>query len=71
MLLRKAGLNDVIVKRSITVKPTTTLLEVRDILFKYKIRRRIVLVAKDKPVGIITHRNFLPAKIPHWRKSVV
>jgi len=35
MLLRKAGLNDVIVKRSITVKPTTTLLEARDILFKH------------------------------------
>src|SRR3972149_4441940 len=57
MLLRKAGLNDVIVKRSITVKPTTTLLEARDILFKHKIRRLIVLGAKDKPVGIITEKD--------------
>src|SRR3990172_7637697 len=57
MLLRKAGLNEVIVKRSITVKPTTTLLEARDILFKHKIRRLIVLGAKDKPVGIITEKD--------------
>ncbi|MEX0854263.1 MAG: CBS domain-containing protein, partial [Nitrosopumilaceae archaeon] len=27
---------------------------------------RIVVERKRKPVGIITHRNFLPAKIPHW-----
>src|SRR3970040_82185 len=57
MLLRKAGLNEVIVKRSITVKPTTALLEARDILFKHKIRRLIVLGAKDKPVGIITEKD--------------
>jgi len=57
MLLRKAGLNEVIVKRSITVKPTTSLLEARDILFKHKIRRLIVLGAKNKPVGIITEKD--------------
>ena len=57
MLLKKAGLSDVIVKRSITVKPTTSLLEARDILFKHKIRRLIVLGAKNKPVGIITEKD--------------
>ena len=57
MLLKKASLNDVIVKRSITVKPTTPLLEARDILFKHKIRRLIVLGAKNKPVGIITEKD--------------
>jgi len=57
MLLKKAGLNEVIVKRSITVKPTTSLLEARDILFKHKIRRLIVLGAKNKPVGIITEKD--------------
>ncbi len=54
MLLKKAGLSEVIVKRSITVKSTTSLLEARDILFKHKIRRLIFLGAKNKPVGIIT-----------------
>ena len=57
MLLKKSGLSDVIVKRSITVKPTTSLLEARDILFKHKIRRLIVLGAKNKPVGIITEKD--------------
>jgi CBS domain-containing protein len=57
MLLKKAGLNEVIVKRSITVKPTTSLLEARDILFKHKIRRLIVLGPKNKPVGIITEKD--------------
>jgi CBS domain-containing protein len=57
MLLKKAGLNEVIVKRSITVKPTTPLLEARDILFKHRIRRLIVLGAKNKPVGIITEKD--------------
>ena len=57
MLLKKSGLSDVIVKRSITVKPTTFLLEARDILFKHKIRRLIVLGAKNKPVGIITEKD--------------
>jgi CBS domain-containing protein len=57
MLLRKAGLNEVIVKRSITVKPTTYLLEARDILFKHKIRRLIVLGGNNKPVGIITEKD--------------
>lgn len=57
MLLKKAELNEIIVKRSITVKPTTTLLEARDILFRHKIRRLIVLDATEKPVGIITEKD--------------
>lgn len=57
MILRKVGLSEVIVKLSITVKPTTSLLEARDILFKHKIRRLIVLGAKNKPVGIITEKD--------------
>lgn len=57
MILKKVGLSEVIVKLSITVKPTTSLLEARDILFKHKIRRLIVLGAKNKPVGIITEKD--------------
>jgi CBS domain-containing protein len=61
MLLKKTGLNAVIVKRSITVKPTTTLLDAREILFKHKIRRLIVLDDKEKPVGIITEKDVAKA----------
>jgi CBS domain-containing protein len=45
------------VKRSVTVKPSTTLLEARDILFRHKIRRLVVLNEKEKPVGIITEKD--------------
>ena len=57
MILKKVGLSEIIVKRSITVKPTTSILEARDILFKHKIGRLIVLGAKNKPVGIITEKD--------------
>ncbi len=70
MLLKKAGLNEVIVKRSITVKPTTSLLEARDILFKHKIRRLIVLGAKNKPVGIITEKDVAKAVYSLGGKSI-
>jgi CBS domain-containing protein len=61
MLLKKSGLNEVIVKRSIIVKPSTLLLEAREILFKHKIRRLIVLDEKEKPVGIITEKDVAKA----------
>lgn len=70
MLLKKAGLNDVIVKRSITVKPGTSLLDARDILFKHKIRRLIVLGAKNKPVGIITEKDVAKAVYNFAGKSI-
>lgn len=70
MLLKKGGLNDVIVKRSITVKPSTSLLDARDILFKHKIRRLIVLGTKNKPVGIITEKDVAKAVYSFAGKSI-
>ena len=45
------------VKRSITAKPSTTLLEARDSLFRHKIRRLVVLDEKEKPIGLITEKD--------------
>ncbi len=70
MLLKKASLDGIIVKRSITVKPTTPLLEARDILFKHKIRRLIVLGVKNKPVGIITEKDVAKAVYSFGGKSI-
>lgn len=70
MLLKKSELNDVIVKRSMTVKTTTLLLEAREILFKHKIRRLIVLDAKKKPVGIITEKDVAKAVYSLAGKSI-
>lgn len=57
MIIKSPDINQVMIKRSVTVKPTTTLLEARDILFKHKIRRLVVLNEKEKPVGIITEKD--------------
>ncbi len=70
MLLKKAKLNEIIVKRSITVKPTTSLLDARDILFKHKIRRLIVLGTKNKPVGIITEKDIAKTVYSQGGKSI-
>ena len=55
MLLKNAELS--IVKRSISVKPTTSLLEAREKMFRHKIKRLVVLETKEKPVGIITEKD--------------
>ncbi len=57
LIIKNPDINQVMVKRSITVKPSTTLLEARDILFRHKIRRLVVLNEKEKPVGIITEKD--------------
>jgi CBS domain-containing protein len=41
------------------------LLLVENLLVRYKISR-IVVERNKKPVGIITNRDFLPAKMPRW-----
>ena len=57
MIIKNPDINQIMVKRSVTVKPSTTLLEARDILFRHKIRRLVVLNEKEKPVGIITEKD--------------
>ncbi|MGQ0377295.1 MAG: CBS domain-containing protein [Nitrososphaerota archaeon] len=57
MIIKNPDINQVMIKRSVTVKPSTTLLEARDILFKHKIRRLVVLNEKENPVGIITEKD--------------
>ena len=57
MLLKNAELSQVLVKRSISVKPTTSLLEAREIMFRHKIKRLVVLGPKEKPEGIITEKD--------------
>lgn len=48
-------------KKVITVSPDESIFEVESVLFNNKIRR--VIVEKNKaPVGIITYRDFIPAK---------
>lgn len=61
LIIKNPDINQVRAKRSVTVKPSTTLLEARDILFRHKIRRLVVLNEKERPVGIITKSDIVKA----------
>jgi len=52
----------------ITVKPADSLLYVESVLVNNKISR-VVVERNRQPVGIITHRDFIPAKMPLWLKQ--
>ena len=49
----------------ITADPNDPILQIENLLIKYRISR-IVIERNKKPVGIITFRDFVPAKIPQW-----
>ncbi len=49
----------------ITASPSDPILFVESLLIKYGISR-IIIKRNQKPVGVITFRDFVPAKIPQW-----
>ncbi|MCV0391931.1 MAG: CBS domain-containing protein [Nitrosopumilus sp.] len=49
----------------ITAEPSDPVLLVENLLLKYGISR-VIIKRNHKPVGIITFRDFVPAKIPQW-----
>ena len=49
----------------ITASPSDPILHVENLLLRYGISR-IIVQRKKRPVGIITFRDFVPAKIPQW-----
>ena len=51
--------------RVVTVMPADSLLFVESLLVKHRISR-IIVERNKRPVGIITNRDFLPAKMPRW-----
>jgi CBS domain-containing protein len=57
--------SQIMTKDVITVMPADSLLLVESLLVKHKISR-IVVQRNKKPVGIITNRDFIPAKMPRW-----
>ncbi len=52
-------------KELITAAPSDPILHVESLLIKYGISR-VIIKRNQKPVGIITFRDFVPAKIPQW-----
>ena len=61
-------ISKIMTKKIITVKPADSLLYVESVLVNNKISR-VVVERKKMPVGIITHRDFIPAKMPLWVKQ--
>lgn len=57
--------SQIMTPRVITVMPADSLLFVESLLIKHRISR-IVVERNKKPVGIITNRDFIPAKMPKW-----
>jgi CBS domain-containing protein len=59
------SVSEIMTPNVITVMPADSLLLVESLLVKHKISR-IVVERNKRPVGIITNRDFLPAKMPRW-----
>jgi CBS domain-containing protein len=57
--------SQIMTPKVITVMPADSLLLVESLLIKHRISR-IVVERSRRPVGIITNRDFLPAKMPRW-----
>jgi CBS domain-containing protein len=55
----------VMTRRVVTAMPGDSLLYVESLLIHNRISR-IVIQRNKIPVGIITYRDFVPAKLPHW-----
>jgi len=56
---------EIMKKDVITASPSDPILHVESLLLKYGISR-VVIKRNQTPVGIITFRDFVPAKIPQW-----
>ncbi|KFM19781.1 Inosine-5'-monophosphate dehydrogenase protein [Marine Group I thaumarchaeote SCGC AAA799-P11] len=52
-------------KNLVTASPSDPILHIESLLLKYGISR-VIIKRNQKPVGIITFRDFVPAKIPQW-----
>ncbi|MGI9565606.1 MAG: CBS domain-containing protein [Nitrosopumilus sp.] len=57
--------SEIMKKNLITAAPSDPILHVENLLLRYGISR-IIIKRSQKPVGIITFRDFVPAKIPKW-----
>ena len=52
-------------KKLVTAAPSDPILHVENLLIRFGISR-VIIKRDQKPVGIVTFRDFVPAKIPKW-----
>ena len=70
LLLKNADLNQIMIKRTVTVTPNTSLLDARDVLLRHKLKRLIVMDSKNHPVGIITEKDIAKTVYSLGDKSI-
>ena len=64
------NISRIMTKKVITVSPNDSVFEVQSVLFNNKISR-VVVTKNKKPIGIITYRDFVPAKTFDFHKEFV
>ena len=57
--------SEIMKRELITAAPSDPILLIESLLIKYGISR-VIVKRNQKPVGIVTFRDFVPAKIPQW-----
>lgn len=70
MLLKNPGLRDSLIKKAITVTPSTSLLEAIEILQKFRISRLVVTEKNRRPVAVVTEKDILRALFPLGSKPI-
>jgi CBS domain-containing protein len=70
MILKNSSLDQLIIRKPITISPDTTLLESRDILLRHRIRRLIVADTKNTPVGMVTEKDIAKAIFTSNHKDI-
>ena len=58
-------ISDVMRKNLVTVSPSDPILYIESLLIKYGVSR-VIVKRNQKPVGVVTFRDFVPAKVPQW-----
>ncbi len=57
--------SEIMKKELVTAAPSDPIIHVESLLLRYGISR-VIIKRNQKPIGIITFRDFVPAKIPQW-----
>jgi CBS domain-containing protein len=57
LLLKNPSLNQIIIKKTITIGPNTSLLHAREILLRHNLKRLVIIDSKKYPLGIITEKD--------------
>lgn len=70
MLLKNDKLNQIITKKVVSVSRDTSLLDAREILLRYKLKRLLVLDSKNRPIGIITEKDIAKTVYSLGDKSI-